>query len=177
MLLSIMLHRTRRASWSYGHGYRILIGACIRMVCLIHVFQWAEEEALRNMPPPEVKELLGYFWLGLEFGRFPPRSIHDDANHTLRYARFAALALLPCSRCVIAMLWPHFACRPDGFESDCKAKQICFMAFLPPLEQAGKADREHFIKSLQDSAERFKRNPFGWTWSAATSQGAAEKVS
>jgi protein disulfide-isomerase A6 len=86
--------------------------------------QWAEEEALKNMPPPEVKELLG----------------------------------------------------PDGFDSDCKAKQICFMAFLPPLEQACKADREQFIKFLQNSAERYKRNPFGWTWSVATSQGQAEQA-
>ena len=58
----------------------------------------------------------------------------------------------------------------------CTSKQICFTGFLPSLEECGAECRKNHIKSMQASADQFKRRPFGWVWVEASKQAALEKA-
>lgn len=78
---------------------------------------------------------------------------------------------------------------------ECGAKQLCFIAVLPLLQDSGKDGRNGYIDTLKESAEkcelarqptfppsradigvcyRYKRRPFGWIWSEGTVQASAE---
>eukprot|EP00035_Acanthoeca_spectabilis_P024556 m.454365 g.454365 ORF g.454365 m.454365 type:complete len:433 (+) comp20653_c0_seq1:190-1488(+) len=57
---------------------------------------------------------------------------------------------------------------------ECGAKQLCFIAVLPLLQDSGKDGRNGYIDTLKESAEKYKRRPFGWIWSEGTVQASAE---
>jgi protein disulfide-isomerase A6 len=54
--------------------------------------------------------------------------------------------------------------------ANCTGKQICFMGYLPLLQDSGKEGREAFVKTLQEVADAYKRRPFGWVWIEGTTQ-------
>eukprot|EP00041_Stephanoeca_diplocostata_P019361 m.416861 g.416861 ORF g.416861 m.416861 type:complete len:437 (+) comp21284_c0_seq1:56-1366(+) len=62
----------------------------------------------------------------------------------------------------------------DLFETECTSKQLCFLAFLPLLQDSGKDGRNAFLDVLKAAAEKHKRRPFGWVWSEGTAQSALE---
>jgi protein disulfide-isomerase A6 len=62
------------------------------------------------------------------------------------------------------------ATRQDSFEESCVSKQICFVAFLPLLQDSGKDGRLEYIETLKATAEKYKRRPFGYVWVEGTAQ-------
>jgi len=68
------------------------------------------------------------------------------------------------------------AINASAFESECVSKQICFVAFLPLLQDSLKAGRLEHIETMKATAEKYKRRPFGWVWVEATVQPDIENV-
>ena len=64
----------------------------------------------------------------------------------------------------------------DVYDTDCGSKQLCFIAFLPLLEESGKDGRNAYIDVLKESAAKYKQRPFGWVWSEATRQPQTEEA-
>jgi protein disulfide-isomerase A6 len=62
----------------------------------------------------------------------------------------------------------------SGAMSNCTDKQICFMGYLPLLQDSGKDGRNAFIKIMQDVADTYKRRPYGWVWVEGTTQPSLE---
>jgi len=55
-------------------------------------------------------------------------------------------------------------------------KGICILAFLPDIYDGGKADRNRFINMLTELANKFKKQKWGWAWSAAARQPDLESA-
>jgi hypothetical protein len=62
----------------------------------------------------------------------------------------------------------------DVYNAECASKQLCFVAFLPLLEESGKDGRVSYIDVLKEAAAKYKTRPFGWVWSEATRQSLIE---
>jgi len=56
------------------------------------------------------------------------------------------------------------------------SKGICIIAFLPDIYEGGKAKRNEFIEMLTTLGGKYKKQKWGWVWSAATRQEKLEKT-
>jgi len=56
------------------------------------------------------------------------------------------------------------------------SKGICIIAFLPDIYEGGKAKRNEFIEMLTALGDKYKKQKWGWTWSAAMRQEKLEKT-
>jgi len=56
------------------------------------------------------------------------------------------------------------------------SKGICIIAFLPDIYEGGKAKRNEFIEMLTTLGDKYKKQKWGWAWSAATRQEKLEKT-
>jgi len=55
-------------------------------------------------------------------------------------------------------------------------KGICIIAFLPDIYEGGKAKRNEFIEMLTTLGDKYKKQKWGWAWSAASRQEKLEKT-
>lgn len=58
----------------------------------------------------------------------------------------------------------------------CKDKQLCVFAFLPHILDCQSKCRNDYIAVLKESAEKFKKNAWGWIWVEGGSQPALEEA-
>jgi len=63
----------------------------------------------------------------------------------------------------------------DVLNEKCE-KGICIIAFLPDIYDGGKVDRNNYIKLLTGLGETFKKQKWGWAWTAAGQQPELEKI-
>jgi len=56
------------------------------------------------------------------------------------------------------------------------SKGICIIAFLPDIYEGGKAKRNEFIEMLTALGDKYKKQKWGWAWSAANRQEKLEKT-
>jgi protein disulfide-isomerase A6 len=61
------------------------------------------------------------------------------------------------------------------FDSKCKGKRICVIAFLPHLIDGGKAARNERLETLSTVAAANRASPFRFLWTSAGQQSALEK--
>ncbi|PAV77896.1 hypothetical protein WR25_13991 [Diploscapter pachys] len=61
-------------------------------------------------------------------------------------------------------------------EGACKDKQLCVFAFLPHILDCQSKCRKDYIKMLQELADKFKKNLWGWIWVEAGQQPALEEA-
>ena len=60
------------------------------------------------------------------------------------------------------------------FDEICNNKQLCVISFLPDILDTGASGRNEFVQMLNGLADKFKRKPWGWLWSAAGAQSKLE---
>lgn len=61
------------------------------------------------------------------------------------------------------------------FDEECKNKQICFIAALPPVSESGAKGRNTFITMLKALAHTYRSRPFGFLWTEGGAQAELEK--
>ncbi|GLT48242.1 hypothetical protein SLA2020_218780 [Shorea laevis] len=59
---------------------------------------------------------------------------------------------------------------PDVMEEKCGLAAICFVAFLPDILDSKAEGRNKYLQMLLVVAEKFKRSPYSYVWSAAGKQ-------
>ncbi|GKV52218.1 hypothetical protein SLEP1_g58807 [Rubroshorea leprosula] len=59
---------------------------------------------------------------------------------------------------------------PDVMEEKCGLAAICFVAFLPDILDSKAEGRNKYLQMLLAVAEKFKRSPYSYVWSAAGKQ-------
>lgn len=59
---------------------------------------------------------------------------------------------------------------PDVMEDKCASAAICFVAFLPDILDSKAEGRNKYLEHLLSIAEKFKRSPYSFVWSAAGKQ-------
>ncbi|GAA0154747.1 chaperone [Lithospermum erythrorhizon] len=64
---------------------------------------------------------------------------------------------------------------PDVMEEKCGSAAICFVAFLPDILDSKADGRNKYIEMLFSVAEKFKRSPYSFLWTAAGMQHDLEK--
>ncbi|KAF2292344.1 hypothetical protein GH714_020374 [Hevea brasiliensis] len=64
---------------------------------------------------------------------------------------------------------------PDVMEEKCGSAAICFVAFLPDILDSKAEGRNKYLEQLLSVAEKFKRSPYSYVWSAAGKQPDLEK--
>lgn len=64
----------------------------------------------------------------------------------------------------------HCAGEGDGYV----AKQLCVIAFLPPILDSKAAGRNAYIKTLKTTANKFKDRPYSYLWAEAGAQPGLE---
>ncbi|VDM95031.1 unnamed protein product [Thelazia callipaeda] len=64
----------------------------------------------------------------------------------------------------------------EKVEKECKEKQLCIFAVLPHILDCQSKCRNDYLKVLKESAEKFKRNMWGWIWTEAGKQVALEEA-
>ncbi|XP_068645043.1 protein disulfide isomerase-like 2-3 [Aristolochia californica] len=64
---------------------------------------------------------------------------------------------------------------PDVMEEKCASAAICFVAFLPDILDSKAEGRNNLIEMLLSVAEKFKRSPYSFVWTAAGKQPDLEK--
>lgn len=63
---------------------------------------------------------------------------------------------------------------PDVMEDKCASAAICFVAFLPDILDSKAEGRNKYLEHLLSIAEKFKRSPYSFVWSAAGKQADLE---
>ncbi|KAJ8471262.1 hypothetical protein OPV22_025605 [Ensete ventricosum] len=63
---------------------------------------------------------------------------------------------------------------PDVMEDKCASAAICFVAFLPDILDSKAEGRNKYLELLLSIAEKFKRSPYSFVWSAAGKQADLE---
>ncbi|URE14448.1 Ubiquitin-like autophagy protein Apg12 [Musa troglodytarum] len=63
---------------------------------------------------------------------------------------------------------------PDMMEDKCASAAICFVAFLPDILDSKAEGRNKYLELLLSVAEKFKRSPYSFVWSAAGKQADLE---
>ncbi|WOL08851.1 protein disulfide isomerase-like 2-3 isoform X2 [Canna indica] len=63
---------------------------------------------------------------------------------------------------------------PDVMEDKCASAAICFVAFLPDILDSKAEGRNKYLQILLSVAEKFKRSPYSFVWSAAGKQADLE---
>jgi protein disulfide-isomerase A6 len=58
----------------------------------------------------------------------------------------------------------------------CAEKQLCHIAFLPDILDTGASGRNGYLAVLRDMAEKYKKRPFAYLWSAAGAQPRLEEA-
>ncbi|KAI6244009.1 Protein disulfide-isomerase [Aphelenchoides fujianensis] len=58
----------------------------------------------------------------------------------------------------------------------CDEKQLCIIAFLPPLLDCQSKCRNEYLNMLKDQVARFKKSPWGWLWAEAGEQPKLEEA-
>lgn len=61
-------------------------------------------------------------------------------------------------------------------EEACKEKQLCVIAFLPHILDCQSKCRNNYLSMLKESAEKFKKNMWGWIWVEGGRQTALEEA-
>ncbi|WCJ37479.1 Protein disulfide-isomerase like 2-2 [Euphorbia peplus] len=64
---------------------------------------------------------------------------------------------------------------PGVMEEKCGPAAICFVAFLPDILDSKAEGRNKYIEQLLSVAEKFKRSPYSYVWTAAGKQPDLEK--
>ncbi|XP_072981249.1 protein disulfide isomerase-like 2-3 [Typha angustifolia] len=64
---------------------------------------------------------------------------------------------------------------PDAMEDKCASAAICFVAFLPDILDSKAEGRNKYLDLLLSVAEKFKRSPYSYVWTAAGKQPDLEK--
>ncbi|XP_054819499.1 protein disulfide isomerase-like 2-3 [Prosopis cineraria] len=64
---------------------------------------------------------------------------------------------------------------PDVLEEKCGSAAICFVAFLPDILDSKAEGRNQYLQQLLSVAEKFKRSPYSYVWTAAGKQADLEK--
>ncbi|KAF3443378.1 hypothetical protein FNV43_RR13060 [Rhamnella rubrinervis] len=64
---------------------------------------------------------------------------------------------------------------PDDMEEKCGSAAICFVAFLPDILDSKAEGRNKYLQQLLSVAEKFKRSPYSYVWTAAGKQLDLEK--
>ncbi|KAL8140479.1 hypothetical protein V2J09_006500 [Rumex salicifolius] len=59
---------------------------------------------------------------------------------------------------------------PDVMEEKCGSAAICFVSFLPDILDSMADGRNKYLDMLLSTAEKFKRQPYSFVWSAAGKQ-------
>ncbi|CAI9090141.1 OLC1v1024844C1 [Oldenlandia corymbosa var. corymbosa] len=63
---------------------------------------------------------------------------------------------------------------PDVMEEKCGPAAICFVSFLPDILDSKADGRNKYLEMLLSVAEKFKRSPYSFVWSAAGKQSDLE---
>ncbi|EEC84682.1 hypothetical protein OsI_31602 [Oryza sativa Indica Group] len=64
---------------------------------------------------------------------------------------------------------------PDAMEEKCASAAICFVSFLPDILDSKAEGRNKYLELLLSVAEKFKRSPYSFVWTAAGKQADLEK--
>ncbi|KAL5865289.1 hypothetical protein ACOSQ3_002803 [Xanthoceras sorbifolium] len=59
---------------------------------------------------------------------------------------------------------------PDVMEEKCGSAAICFVSFLPDILDSKAEGRNKYLQMMLSVAEKFKRNPYSYVWTAAGKQ-------
>uniref|UniRef100_A0A915Q2K7 protein disulfide-isomerase n=1 Tax=Setaria digitata TaxID=48799 RepID=A0A915Q2K7_9BILA len=61
-------------------------------------------------------------------------------------------------------------------DNACKEKQLCIIAVLPHILDCQSSCRNDYLEVLKESANRFKKNIWGWVWAEAGKQTELEEA-
>lgn len=64
---------------------------------------------------------------------------------------------------------------PDVMEEKCGSAAICFVSFLPDILDSKAEGRNKYLQMMLSVAEKFKRSPYSYVWTAAGKQPDLEK--
>ncbi|XP_040383558.1 protein disulfide isomerase-like 2-3 [Oryza brachyantha] len=64
---------------------------------------------------------------------------------------------------------------PDAMEEKCSSAAICFVSFLPDILDSKAEGRNKYLELLLSVAEKFKKSPYSFVWTAAGKQADLEK--
>ncbi|BAF25245.1 protein disulfide isomerase-like 2-3 precursor [Oryza sativa Japonica Group] len=64
---------------------------------------------------------------------------------------------------------------PDAMEEKCASAAICFVSFLPDILDSKAEGRNKYLELLLSVAEKFKKSPYSFVWTAAGKQADLEK--
>ncbi|KAH6776109.1 PDI-like 2-2 [Perilla frutescens var. hirtella] len=64
---------------------------------------------------------------------------------------------------------------PDVMEEKCGSAAICFVTFLPDILDSKADGRNKYLELLLSAAEKFRKSPYSFLWSAAGKQPDLEK--
>ncbi|KAK0589394.1 hypothetical protein LWI29_013641 [Acer saccharum] len=64
---------------------------------------------------------------------------------------------------------------PDAMEEKCGSAAICFVSFLPDILDSKAEGRNKYLQMMLSVAEKFKRSPYSYVWTAAGMQPDLEK--
>ena len=64
---------------------------------------------------------------------------------------------------------------PDAMEEKCASAAVCFVSFLPDILDSKAEGRNKYLELLLSVAEKFKKSPYSFVWTAAGKQADLEK--
>ncbi|MFH4974113.1 hypothetical protein AB6A40_000822 [Gnathostoma spinigerum] len=68
------------------------------------------------------------------------------------------------------------ATSPEVVDQACKEKQLCIFSVLPDILDCQSECRNQYLEILKDLAAKFRKNPWGWLWTAPGKQTKIEEA-